>query len=369
MANTSRTPTGSPIANCLKKRLRGSRLASQYSINLVSSSVSIVKCKNKPQGSSYCNSHTKYIYCETNSNTLKLAYLLAQYLYTNKRLDLPGIGTFILDPSVIIDTENNKHRPTMPEGISFQTNTSIHHSPDLVDYISSKSGKMKVLAESDLESHVQMIQQFLNINNPFSFEGIGTLVKVRPGDFEFTPGHIITNKQKDNPEKDKQTLSKKETIDAKYQAYLATPVVRSRWRKPAVGFLILCGIGFAVWGGYTISTKQTETAATTLSGNNIDQAEPPIDSNQLNKSVSGIVQKTNVAASYKYVLEIAKANRAFKRFQTLKDSKLSKVVQLETTDSIQYKLFVLLPVTADTTRVIDSLTAFLGKKVYIERQN
>ena len=301
---------------------------------------------------------------------MKIAYLLAQYLYSNKRLDLPGIGTFTLDPSVIIDTEQNKQRSVLPDGISFQNNPAIRTVPELVNYICSNSGKMKVLAESDLESHLQMIQQFLNINKPFSFEGIGTLVKVRPGAFEFTPAHILSNKPKNNPEKDKQTLSKKENVDAKYQAYLATPTVKSRWTKPVVVLLILCGIGLAIWGGYTISTKQNQTAEATLSENNVEQSVPATDSTQLNKSASAMSQQTDKRSdSYKYVLEIAKRNRAFNRLKTLKDSKLSNVVQMETADSVQYKLFVLLPVTSDTTRVIDSLTAFLGKKVYIERQN
>ena len=368
MAITNKTPAGSPIASCLKKRLRRRRLASQYSTNLVSSSVSIVKHKNNHRDHPIAIATQIIYYCVTNSNTLKLAYLIAQYLYANKRLDLPGIGSFILDPSIIIDTENSKHRSPMPEGISFQNNPSIQNAPDLVNFISSKSGKMKVLAESDLESHLQMIHQFLNINKPFSFDGIGTLIKVRQGVCEFTPGHIITNKPKDNPEKEKQTLSKKENLDAKYMAYLATPAVKSYWKKPVVALLILCGIGFTLWGGYTISTKQNQTAEATLSENNLDPAVPETNTVQVNKD-SAIVQKPNITASYKYVLEIAKATRAFNRLKTLKDSKLSNVVQMETADSVQYKLFVLLPATTDTTRAIDSLTAFLGKKVYIERQN
>jgi hypothetical protein len=301
---------------------------------------------------------------------LKLAYLLAQYLYTNKRLDLPGIGTFLLDPSAIIETENNKNRPALPEGISFQNDAAIQNSPELVSYISSKSGKMKVLAESDLESHLQMVQQFLNINKPFSFEGIGTLVKIKQGQYAFTQGNSITDKLKDNSGKEKQGLSKKENVAAKYQAYLATPVARSRWRKPVIIMLVLCGIGLAIWGGYAISTKQTKITEESLSENNADQTIPVNDSSQLNKQGAGTIQKTNISShNYKYVLEVAKAYKAFKRFKTLKDSKLSNVVQLETTDSVQYKLFVLLPVTTDTTRIIDSLTSFLGKKVYIEHQN
>lgn len=301
---------------------------------------------------------------------MKLAYLLAQYLYTNKRLDLPGIGTFLLDPSVIIDNESNKHRNALPEGISFQCNSSIRNVPELVNFISAKAGKMKSLAESDLESHLQMVQQFLNISKPFTFEGIGTLVKIKTGQFEFIPGNSITDKIKDNKEKDVHGLTKKDTVDEKYQAYLATPAIKSRWRKPVIVMLILCGIGLAIWGGYTISTNQAEKTEGVLGENNTNESTPVIDSSQLKKPDSIIAEKPIPQHdNYKYVLEIAKGNRAFKRFKTLKDSKLSDVVQLETTDSIQYKLFVLLPVSTDTTRAIDSLTSFLGKKVYIERQN
>ena len=301
---------------------------------------------------------------------MKLAYLLAQYLYTNKRLDLPGIGSFILDPSVIIENENHKHRSGLPEGISFVNNPSIRNVPELVDYISAKSGKMRVLAESDLESHLQMIQQFLNINKPFSFDGIGTLVKVRQGEFEFTPGNMMSaNKLKENPEKEKQNVTRKENIEAKYQAYLATPTIKSRWSKPAVVFLIFCGIVLAIWAGYTISTNRADTAEATLSESNTSESLPVIDSAQLNKPDTIAVQKQVSPANYKFVLEVTKATRAFRRFKQLQDTRLAPVLQLETTDSIQYKLFVLLPVTTDTTKTIDSLTAFLGKKVYIERQN
>ena len=307
---------------------------------------------------------------------MKLAYLLAQYLYTNKRLDLPGIGTFLLDPSVLIDTENNKHRNATPEGISFENNPSIQNAPDLVSYISSKSGKMRPLAESDLESHLQIAQQFLNISKPFTFEGIGTLVKNRPGEFEFTPGNIIPDRLKDHPEKEVHGLTKKETVDAKYQAYLSEPVVKSPWRKPVIALLILCGIALAIWGGYTISTRQAGQTEVTAS-ETIAPTPQPLDPLQSNKVDSTTIQKTDpTQANYKYVLEITKAPKVFKRYQQLKDTdlklkdaKLKDVVQMETTDSIKYKLFVLLPVTTDTTTTLMALTGFLGKKVYIERQN
>jgi hypothetical protein len=317
----------------------------------------------------------------TNSNVLKLAYLLAQYLYTNKRLDLPGIGTFLLDPAVIIETENNK-RGTLPDGISFQNNPSIQNAPELVRFISSLSGKMKPLAEADLESHLQMAQQFLNISKPFTFEGIGTLVRLRPGEFEFTPGNPMADKIKDNTEKELHVVTKKDTVEAKYTAYLATPVVKSRLRKPVIILLVLCGIGLAIWGGYIISSNQSEKPEATLAENTNENTnpEPPpvhVDSSQLKKPDTVTIQKSLPAPeSYKYVLEISRAPKVFNRLKQLKDTqlqlkdtKLSDAVQMETTDSVQYKLFVLLPISTDTSRVIASLTTFLGKKVYIEHQN
>jgi hypothetical protein len=68
-------------------------------------------------------------------------------------------------------------------------------------------------------------------------------------------------------------------------------------------------------------------------------------------------------------VEITKGNKALQGASQLKDTYLALDVQMETTDLSPIKTFVLLPVTSDTTKhVMDTLTAFLGKKVYIERQ-
>ncbi|HEY6503917.1 MAG TPA: hypothetical protein VIZ28_08085 [Chitinophagaceae bacterium] len=300
---------------------------------------------------------------------MKLAYLLAQYLYTNKRLDLPGIGTFKLDSSVIIEPENNRQRPATPDGISFESNSSIQEAPELISYISSKTGKMKALAIADLESHLELAQQFLNIGKPFSFDGIGSLVKIKHGEFEFIPGTVISDKTKDITGIEGHGLSRKETVEAKYQAFLSSPVAKSRWRKPVLALLILSGIALAIWGGYTIATRNSENEESTLTESGDGQTVPYIDSSQFNKPDSSTIQKAVVADSYKYVLEVTNANRAFRRYKQLKETELAEIVRMETKDSLQYKLFVLYPTTTDTTKTINSLTVFLGKKVYIEHQN
>jgi hypothetical protein len=66
----------------------------------------------------------------------------------------------------------------------------------------------------------------------------------------------------------------------------------------------------------------------------------------------------------KFILEVCNNKRAFERYSRLKTFLWN--VQMETKDSINYKLFLVLPVAAtDTSRYIDSLSQLYGKKVYI----
>lgn len=292
---------------------------------------------------------------------MKLASLLAQYLYTNKRLDLPGIGSFLLDPSTTVEAESTKHRQAIPDGISFQNNQAAQDATELIGYICSKTGKMKALAASDLDSHLQLAQQFLNIGKPFTFEGIGSLVKIKTG-FEFTPANIVVDKIKETPEKEVHGVAKKDTVEAKYQAYLSTPAAKNQWKKPVLVLLIFCGIGLAIWGGYTISTNNAEKEESALS----NTETLPADTSQLKKPDSTI-KATPPPTDYKYVLEVAQAKRAFKRYNQLVSNQWK--IEMETKDSVQYKLFLRLPMSRDTTHIVDSLTVLTGRKVYVENQN
>jgi len=299
---------------------------------------------------------------------VKIATLLTQYLYTNHRLDLPGIGSFHLDPNSITHVENNKQRSTLLEGVSFENKPSIKDSPELIAYISAQTGKMKALAAADLDSHLQLAQQFLNIGKPFAFEGIGTLVKEK-GEFEFTPGNVSTERFKD---KSVSGSSRNTSHDnsSKYESFLSEPRPRAGWGKPVIALLILAGLGLAIWGGYAIS-KKSKKAAEPEQAQNSEVITLPVDTTTLAKKPDTTLIASNIGFNekrYKYILEVAKSKRAFKRFNQLKTNLWE--VQLETRDSIDYKLFLLLPaVNSDTTHIMDSLTVMLGKRVYIEHQN
>ena len=299
----------------------------------------------------------------TNSNTLKITYLLAQYLYSKKQLDLPGIGSFQLDPSVEINTEGKQQQP-IPDGITFQNNPAKTDVKDLIDFISTETGKMKALASADLDSQLQLALQFLNMGKPYTFEGIGTLTKLRANEYEFTPGAIIPEKIiKESGVKDKQPVTSKDSVEAKYQTYLSEPEVKPKWKKPVVALLILAGIAITIWAGYAISNRN---AGEEEPQDEVQQftATPAIDSTAIKDSIAKANQPPQ---TYKYVLEIAKRNRAIRRYNQLKDNRWD--VQMETKDSLQYKLFMNLPASLDTTRTLDSLMVLSGKKVYIEHLN
>jgi hypothetical protein len=296
---------------------------------------------------------------------LKLAPLLAQYLYTNKRLDLPGIGSFYLDPSALIEVDTPKQqKPTVSDGISFENNSSLHEANDLVSYISAQTGKMKALAAADLSSHLELVQQFLNIGKPFLLEGIGSLVKIKSGKFEFTSGSLQAEKLKDLTVKEATVTSAKEESFSSFEPKTNDRLKYTTLKKPVMALLILIGAGLALWGGYTVYTNsKKKSVLDTVEASVANITAPVTDTVKINLPAAPAIPSGN----YKFVLENAFAKRAFDRFNRLKTFQWN--VQMETKDSLQYKIFMILPaVASDTTRIKDSLTNLNGRKVYIENQ-
>jgi hypothetical protein len=303
---------------------------------------------------------------------LKLASLLAQFLYENKRLDLPGVGTFTIDSTII--TENDSLRvgkSISAEAIHFENNFSIKESPDLIQFISTATGKMKALAAADLDSHLSLVLQFLNIGKPFLLEGIGSLVKNKSGEFAFTPGLTLPEKIKEIAGKDLSGAEASEESLADYKSiFYKTGTKKISLRKPALIFLIGAGIALAVWSGYKVYKKTTGNNKSETNGEKSEEETAAGDTVTLKKYRSISVQNTSVAnippGTYKFILEIAGSKRAFDRYNKLKTFQWS--VQMETKDSVSYKLFMLLPASAvDTSRIIDSLSILNGRRVYIEQ--
>lgn len=301
---------------------------------------------------------------------MKVAPLLAQYLYANKRLDLPGLGSFFLDPQIPIVADNGKQiKAANLEGVSFESNTAIKEVNDLVRFISSQTGTMKALAAADLDSYLGLALQFLNIGKPFLFEGIGTLTKIKSGEFAFTPGYAIPAFVKEQSTTETISASPSDESLSDYKSIFYNRKKNGTWKKPMTVLLLVAGLALAILGGYIVYKKNKDNKENTPDIE-IKPNETVLvtDTTQLQKNIS--IKTDNVipapAGSYKFILEISDAKRAFARLGKLKTFQWP--VQMETKDSLSFKIFMLLPLnTSDTSRVLDSLFRLNGKRVYIEQ--
>ena len=302
---------------------------------------------------------------------MKLAPLLVQYLVTYKRLDLPGIGSFLLYEPDEPGFEPHRHDKQGGMGnVSFKSNTSMKQSPDLVQFIADQSGKINALAHADLESHLALAQQFLNIGNPYLFEGIGILEKIRSGEYALIPGTGKQEKIRDFPPGDKLHSPDPGESTGEYKKIFYAGKLKMNWQKPFVSILIIAGLGLAVWGGYFVY-KKSIAKNNSVSRDKKEETVQAADSVKFQKdsiitkdSATVPIQHTP-AGMQKFILETAGRNRAFERYGKLKGFLWN--VQLETKDSVSYKLFMVLPASpADTSRIMDSLTLLNGRRVYIE---
>lgn len=317
----------------------------------------------------YCWHETKYLSLSLNIvKALKLASLLAEFLYMNKVLDLPGIGTFRLDEAIGYSAEQNMQAKSMNmAGISFENNPNIKENPALVEFLASHTGKIKALASADLDSQLALAQQFLNIGNPFLIEGIGSLVKLKSGEYSLASLAGMPEKFKEYSNREISATSTSEESFTGYKNILYPQKDKIKWKNPVILLLIISGIALAIWGGYKIYQKSTvKNKSRSVQELKKEEVTKKDTMNvDLNSTPKNQVQNIPVG-TIKFILEKANPTRAYTRFNRLKEYQWN--VQMETKDSVTYKLFLLLPCAAsDTSRIIDSLSLLNGRRVYVEK--
>lgn len=298
---------------------------------------------------------------------MKIAPLLAQFFYSTKRLDIPGIGSFLLEGEPL-PAEDKK--PELIQGVIFKNDRTIKESPELVAYVSQHTGKIKALASADLESFWEIAIQFLHIGKPFMIEGIGSLSKLQSGGYSFSPGYLSHDKI--DPEKQVEEKTQEENFDYKSILYFKK-IGGGNWKRPMVIFLFVAGLGAAIWGGYVLSRRTSKVMMA-----NQPEAPPKElvsafqDSSGLNGIKDSSAQFTSPVKTdstlFKYVVETAERKRALSRFEFLRSNGLA--IKMETKDSLIFDLyFSLKSLPGDTARVRDSLSRFYtpaGKKAYVK---
>lgn len=314
---------------------------------------------------------------------MKLATLLTQYLYQNRQLNLPGIGQFTIDANVAIPDSHDKTFPDFLQQIQFQQKTIYQPDAGLIDFIREKTGKIKPLAESDLDSFLGDCKLLLNIGKPLFLEGIGSLQKNKDGRFEFSVGQPLTERF-DNPAPERHNHNEKQS-DRKplyHTEYTQQNAQGNLLKKLLIVAGILIGMGVIVWGGYLLYSQKVEPKNTSI----VNTAPPPETGEAVTKdpapqkdsltlareadSLARLATSAPVPGTYKFICEeTGSKTRALKRIALLHDG--NPQYQLETKDSIRFKIFVVLRATpADTTWKKDSLKAWYwgerDRKITIE---
>lgn len=288
---------------------------------------------------------------------------------------MPGLGRFSLKGAAP-DPEERGAAGAHGGIIEFTADPHTKESPELIGFISSQTGKIKPLATSDLESFLALSHQLLNIGKPFYLEGIGTLEKKQGGELVFIAGPAAPESAHDPLVKEKMAGSNSfEEIPDFKSVFYQQKKKKSAWKKPVAIALLMIGVTVAIWGGYTVykrTTAKNSDKNVAVQEPGLAKKEKQADTPRRQVAATPVVpaEKPPVtpAGMYKFVIETAAKERALSRYARLQSFRLD--IKMETTDSVRFKLFFLLPAgVADTTRIVDSLTKNYsppGYRAYVE---
>ena len=282
--------------------------------------------------------------------------LIRDYIYEHKKISFEKVGELVL--------EGNSSDPS---SFKFTYNKRATTTPELITYISEKTGKNKALIASDIESFLELMRQFMNIGKPYEMEDVGMFKLGNAGIYEFSA--IDYSHRKEEPRKQK----------ARQEVPLAAKKSSNKNVLTFFALLIVLGVlGVVGWGTYklfiektTVQTQQPvedslSTAATT----------PPLTdtATQAKDSVPNQDSTTIVALSdssmYKFIHETTtSAARAYQRTTSLKTFKHPAFIDSTKRDSVTfYTLYMQYKLTArDTAIMRDSLQKLLGRKVKIKQ--
>ena len=327
---------------------------------------------------------------------MKLPLLLSQFLYQTKKLDLPGIGSFSLDPSAVIPEAGDRHMQTPASGITFK-NTPVKTPDDaLVQFIKEHTGKMKPLAAADLDFFLTTGKQLLNIGKPFYIEGIGTLIKNNEGKFDFTPGEYSTTRLEDLTEKKQRATQSFEEAPREFEP------ASNNIRQGVLLFGLVAGLILIGWGGYylykrntyvepTAETKpaitipdsvpqHTDTTKTQSQNPAVQPATQPATAQQVaaqptdtkpaatptQQPAANVVSTSPDASLYRFIiLRTENKGHALRRYNQLLGFQLN--IKMDQKDSSYFKLyFPIIATIRDTTHIKDSLADVYAAHVVIE---
>jgi hypothetical protein len=301
---------------------------------------------------------------------LKLSSLFAKFLYQHKELKLPGIGIFSLDPSVSIPDVQDKNFTEFLQHITYVQKPVANADEEFINFIRTETGKIKPLAESDLDSFLSDGKILLNIGKPFQLEGIGYLQKISEGNYEFKPGEPVLQRMENI------IYDRSDDVPRNKPYFSEAGIQGNNLRKILIAGGAIAGIIAVVWLGYILYNKNTSknalkdtiaVAPADTANKNVllDSVQRIIDSEKAAQTAA--INTASAPGTYKFVIEkTPNKMRALRRYNQLRNS---TSIKMETKDSTSYNLYFTLPALAsDTARIRDSLINWYGRKgVFVER--
>jgi flagellar basal body-associated protein FliL len=302
---------------------------------------------------------------------LKLPLLLTQFLYKYKRLALPGIGIFTLDPSAEIPDGHSKNLHSIA-GIEFKNAVINQPDEDLIQFIQANTGKIKPVAVADLDSYLTLGAEMLNIGKPFFLEGIGTITRQKGSGFDFSPGEYSVVEASNTEKPDKHSKRKSVLEESQFEPQ------PNNVRKIMLLIALVIGLGVIGWGGYMMYKKNApEEPRTNMNVVATDTAAVVTDSAKLVSAKDSVIaaaheavastSKSKDTVAYKFIiLATYNKERALKRYNQLRSYELK--INMYTKDSTFFKVYFTFPAAPrDTVHIKDSLSREYAHSVIIER--
>ncbi len=279
---------------------------------------------------------------------MKIQDLLPQFLYQQKTLSLPGLGTFELDSTINVYELKEVGWPE--NTITFKLNRNAPITDEFLTYLVLHTGKMKSLALSDLESYLGNGVELLNIGKPFPLKGIGSITKTTQGNLVFQQGTPALEKiDSINTDHVKDRTAEQDAINE--IDFSSLPAKSSR--KVILVFGVLLALALIGWLVYLVIPKnKTTNESQTVAADTVAVAQTN-DSTSTSNTNPGTA--TAVDTAFTLLLErFTNKASAHKKLETLKERGHNVVLEMK--DSTHYNLLLQVnrPL-ADTTYVRDSL--------------
>jgi hypothetical protein len=293
---------------------------------------------------------------------------------------LQGIGEFTLDNFYENPFENEKGRIKVPENaIRFAYDKKSPEDTGLIDFISQQTKKIKPLASSDLEDYLNIGRQLLNVSKQFYIEGLGTLLLNDQGGLDFVQGNeIFAPLSLEESRLPKQKLDEN-AGEMNFEEYSPKSSSSGNIKKflvitaTAAGLFVLGWIGwyfFQQWQNGKNGKKEVtpENIQPVFSaGNPADAArnDSAITHTDSLHGAAGTHADNAASRQYDVIIETSRRARALSRYDSLR--KWGYNVGLKTDDSVTFSIYTTISgQMADSTRVLDSISRFFGRKARIK---